>query len=395
MITEISFKNFKCLSDKQPFTLTNLNVFSGYNGRGKSSVMQFLLMLSQSVRKDQNQIRKLHLNGDYVNLGDFYEIMTDDKLRDVFIDFKTDDSQLKEVELSYQLSNDDFKIGLIDSCHINGVDYFDVPGDMNDSKGASNARKDLMKSLPVALTNLFQNIYYVSANRQGPVKYEERQEVPDFLNVGAFGDRTINTIVSYKDTIKEIMNVPGDRDKHNLQELVSMWISYIMRDGNLEVADDKEHKNAVLSLDFNFEKFNRNFNSYNVGFGYSYILSIVVTALIAKTGSIVIIENPEAHLHPEAQLRLTELLTRLSANGVQVFVETHSEHILNGFRISALKNDVGITSDKLALYFFDKDFTVQKLEILPNGRIPNWPKGFFDQFEYEMSEILRLGRLNA
>ena len=78
MITEISFDNFKCLSKKGPFYLSKLNVFSGYNGRGKSSVMQFLLMLSQSIRKDQNQIRKLHLNGDYVNLGDFDEIMTDD-----------------------------------------------------------------------------------------------------------------------------------------------------------------------------------------------------------------------------------------------------------------------------------------------------------------------------
>ena len=192
MITEISFDNFKCLSKKGPFYLSKLNVFSGYNGRGKSSVMQFLLMLSQSIRKDQNQIRKLHLNGDYVNLGDFDEIMTDDTGNDVSIEFKTNDPQIKEVQLSYQLSNEDIKIGLIDKCIINSIDYFDIAGGMNDVQNSSNkGRKDLFKTPPTALTNLFQNIYYVSANRQGPVKYEDRQEVPEFLNVGAYGDRTI------------------------------------------------------------------------------------------------------------------------------------------------------------------------------------------------------------
>ena len=347
MITEISFDNFKCLSKKGPFYLSKLNVFSGYNGRGKSSVMQFLLMLSQSIRKDQNQIRKLHLNGDYVNLGDFDEIMTDDTGNDVSIEFKTNDPQIKEVQLSYQLSNEDIKIGLIDKCIINSIDYFDIAGGMNDVQNSSNkGRKDLFKTPPTALTNLFQNIYYVSANRQGPVKYEDRQEVPEFLNVGAYGDRTINTMVAYKELIKENMNVPGQDGEHKLSDLVNLWVEYIMNGGGLEVENDNAEgrHNSVLTIDFKFKDFPRTFNSYNVGFGYSYILSIVVTALIAKPGSIVIVENPEAHLHPEAQLRLTELLSKLSANGVQVFIETHSEHILNGFRITTLKDEFDINT---------------------------------------------------
>ncbi len=394
MITEISFDNFKCLSKKGPFYLSKLNVFSGYNGRGKSSVMQFLLMLSQSIRKDQNQIRKLHLNGDYVNLGDFDEIMTDDTGNDVSIEFKTNDPQIKEVQLSYQLSNEDIKIGLIDKCIINSIDYFDIAGGMNDVQNSSNkGRKDLFKTPPTALTNLFQNIYYVSANRQGSVKYEDRQEVPEFLNVGAYGDRTINTMVAYKELIKENMNVPGQDGEHKLSDLVNLWVEYIMNGGGLEVENDNAEgrHNSVLTIDFKFKDFPRTFNSYNVGFGYSYILSIVVTALIAKPGSIVIVENPEAHLHPEAQLRLTELLSKLSANGVQVFIETHSEHILNGFRITTLKDEFDINTSDISIYFFDRDFSIKHLKVLPNGKIPNWPKGFFNQFETEMSQIITLG----
>ena len=248
---------------------------------------------------------------------------------------------------------------------------------MNDVQNSSNkGRKDLFKTPPTALTNLFQNIYYVSANRQGPVKYEDRQEVPEFLNVGAYGDRTINTMVAYKELIKENMNVPGQDGEHKLSELVNLWVEYIMNGGGLEVENDNAEgkHNSVLTVDFKFKDFPRTFNSYNVGFGYSYILSIVVTALIAKPGSIVIVENPEAHLHPEAQLRLTELLSKLSANGVQVFIETHSEHILNGFRITTLKDEFDINTSDISIYFFDRDFSIKHLKVLPNGKIPNWPK---------------------
>lgn len=394
MITEIAFRNFKCLDGKKPFRLSKVNVFSGYNGRGKSSVMQFLLMLSQSVRKDQNHIRKLHLNGEYVNLGDFYEIQTNDKNNDVTIEFKTDDAQINTVKLSYQLSDEDFKIGLVDECLINGVDFFDVPVGMGGVAEGGGRRKDLMKPVPTALTSLFQNIYYVSANRQGPVKYEERQEVPEFVNVGAFGDRTINTLVSFKGSVSDIMITPdGITGSYRLLEMASQWVNYIMRGGSVGLAGGNDHKHpgTVLSLDFSFKSFNRSFNSYNVGFGYSYILSIVVTALIARKGSIVIIENPEAHLHPEAQLRLTQLLARVAGNGVQVFIETHSEHILNGFRLAALKGEGALSYKDLSLYFFGEDFSIDELKLQADGRIPNWPYGFFDQFEREMAEIIELG----
>lgn len=106
-------------------------------------------------------------------------------------------------------------------------------------------------------------------------------------------------------------------------------------------------------MQFGFENNNssRKFESYNVGFGYSYILSIIVSALIAKEGNILIIENPEAHLHPKAQLNLSYLLAKLTGNGVQVFIETHSEHIVNGFRIAALKDGFSLNNKDLNIFF--------------------------------------------
>jgi predicted ATPase len=158
-------------------------------------------------------------------------------------------------------------------------------------------------------------------------------------------------------------------------------------------AEHPKEKSSVLSMDFIFEgKGNgRKFKAYHVGFGYSYIMSIVVTALIAKPGNVVIIENPEAHLHPLAQLHLTYMLARLAARQVQVYVETHSDHILNGLRLAALKDEYAITTDDLRIYFFDNDFSVKSLKVEPNGKIRNWPSGFFDQINSELGEILKLG----
>lgn len=394
MIRTISFSNFKCL-DKHSFSLKKVNIFSGYNGRGKSSVMQFLLMLSQSVRGGRG-IEKLHLNGDWLHLGDFDEILTNDKNTAIDCLIQTDESQCETVDLSYELG-DDIKVGLIKKCFINDEDYFDTMGALG-GKGAQNAKRQFSKPIPQALINLLNNIHFISANRIGPVKFVEKQEIPETHYVGVNGDFTINTISTFNGTIPIEMNLGNDNVEHSLKEMTSAWTSYIMNGGEVNIEGDKKSdtgKNStVLSLEFSSpqqKNSTRFFKSYNVGFGYSYILSIVVTALIAKKDSIVIIENPEAHLHPQAQSRIALLLSKLADKGVQVFIETHSEHILNGFRLAALKEESFITNEDLAIYFFANDYSIEHLILEYNGRIPNWPEGFFDQSQHDLAEIMRLG----
>ena len=154
----------------------------------------------------------------------------------------------------------------------------------------------------------------------------------------------------------------------------------------------KEKENSVLQLTLcNNTNCDKKVKAINFGFGYSYILSIIITSLIAQPGYTVFIENPEAHLHPRAQSRLTELLCKLAESGVQVFVETHSEHVINSVRLCSLKDNFSLTNEDVSMYFFSEDFKSEKLIMDKEAQISNWPDGFFDQQEKDLSQILKLG----
>lgn len=405
MIKYISFDNFKCLSGKE-FELDKVNIFTGYNGRGKSSVMQAILMLSQSTRKDDmNGIAHLHVNGDFVKLGDFDELLTDPDSMHFGMSLKIHDNENKEhlVNLGYDMC-DDFTIGALGDCKIDEVSYFDTASSKPIGKPErGNDEKGDLKPLPIFLHNQFksQNVHYVAADRKGPIKFVERAEIPNIFKVGADGSSTITTLSAYHDTVDPELNVNAeDKDSRHLVDSVSMWLNFIMNGGSVGVVGnavrnsdvyDKSKKSSILKIDFSVDDQGRKYPSYHVGFGYSYILSIVVTALIAKENDMVIIENPEAHLHPEAQTRLTFLLAKLAAKGVQMFIETHSEHVINGFRLAALKEEYKLNNSEIRIFFFDFDFSLQSLMIEPTGRIKNWPAGFFDQYQKELAEILKLG----
>ena len=402
MLKKIEFDNFKCLSGKS-FDLNKINVFTGYNGRGKSSVIQAILMLSQSTRKDDlNSFARLHLNGNFVKLGDFDELLSDTNKYDFSVSMTLSDNTDHNVILGYEMT-DDYKIGLLNKCEIDGNSYFDTASSYQ-SETTEKKKGELgdLRQLPVFLYNHFwsQNLHYVSANRQGPVNFVEREEIPDFFYVGADGSHTINTLSAYNEFITKAMNVDSNDDQeYNIIESVTNWVNEIMNGGGVSVkgtesTEDESNtlkKSPILKLGFDIKNDGKVYSSYNVGFGYSYILSIVVTALIAKKGDMVIIENPEAHLHPEAQTRLTFLLAKLGARGVQVFIETHSEHVINGIRLAALKNEYKIQNDDIRIFFFDRNFDKIDLIIEKTGRIPNWPERFFDQYQHELAEIIKLG----
>lgn len=391
MIKQISLTNFKCFRNKTSFDIKKVSIFTGYNGRGKSTVLQSLLLLSQSYIKKRPE--ELHLDGEWMSFCNYFDLINADNKEKSLIEFEilTDDKSASRINLGYDVSNDDM-VGELTECMINNENYFDSVGNANASETESRSRK-LTRSIPTNVSIMMESIHFISANRRGPIKYVEKREVPEFHRVGKNGDFTINTLASYNDTLKGEMNIDrDDNSKYSLKDLTSKWMSFIMDGGGEVNLLGNERDSSVLTMRISGANISNPFSLDNVGFGYSYILSIIVTALIAKPGSIVIIENPEAHLHPAAQSRITHILARLAERGVQVMLETHSEHILNGFRLNALKDECSLSNEDLSIYFFDKDYSCTSLEVQSNGRIPNWPSGFFDQQQHDLADIIRLGQ---
>lgn len=129
------------------------------------------------------------------------------------------------------------------------------------------------------------------------------------------------------------------------------------------------------------------------GFGLTYSLPILVAGLLVKPGSILIVENPEAHLHPQGQSQIAQFLARVAASGVYVVVETHSDHIINGTRLSCADREHPLQSDDVIIHYFDRDNegapSVEAIRVNSRGNLSKWPVGFFDQFERDLAEILK------
>jgi predicted ATPase len=129
----------------------------------------------------------------------------------------------------------------------------------------------------------------------------------------------------------------------------------------------------------------------NVGFGLTYSLPIVTALLASPPGTLLLLENPEAHLHPRAQAALGTLIARVAADGVQVLVETHSDHVLNGIRLAVKSGLINSKDCQLCNFVRETETATSYIEapvILPNGELSTWPDGFFDEWEKSLQALL-------
>ncbi|KJU84403.1 hypothetical protein MBAV_003403 [Candidatus Magnetobacterium bavaricum] len=234
----------------------------------------------------------------------------------------------------------------------------------------------------------FERIHYVSANRIGPQDVYQKASTSDFLNVGSRGEFTANILDIMKNkTLPESSKnllLPTIKLKKILDQ-TSAWLDHIFTGGKITI--DALRVN-LLQISLNSDSSRKMHKPSNVGFGYSYALPIIVSALIAEEGDILIVENPEAHLHPSAQAKIAYFLTLVSTCGVQVFIESHSDHILNGLRI-AVKDEIIAPGDVNVMYFHRDDggFKNDRISVDSDGMIEKWPKGFFDQSEIDLLRI--------
>ncbi|WP_375561259.1 DUF3696 domain-containing protein [Bernardetia sp. OM2101] len=452
MLKEICLKNFKCFREETTFPLSTINLLTGINGRGKSTLLQSMLLMKQSVEHNE-YTNKLILNGNCVNLGTYEDLKNSENALEeeveIYFDYENKriegttntkymvsniTSEISRVEIlfKYELLEEpeeyrDVLIRTNPPSHYRnklcfrgslvwGTSSEEVDGykktELNHFKekvyiapnlielksllpNISDAEIDIHSDYSedsvtfyqyIRYMNFYNEIHYIAADRLGSQEYYKKINLNDFISVDKKGENLATVLFELKEELVNDKLYLGKRI-NRLEDQVGEWLSKIF---DTEVEIKVEEGSYIYEILFTIKE--KEYKPTNVGFGYSYILPIIVSGLIAKEGEILIIENPEAHLHPKAQSELTKFLAKVASCGVQIFIESHSEHILNGLQVTAKQEEFEITNEDVnILYFHDNEDTYfTQIPVKPNGKIEVWKDGFFDQSEKDLDTILGL-----
>ena len=382
----LNIENFKCFYNVN-IPINGITFFAGANGNGKSTAIQAMLFLRRTIehcakwedgRYNLTKTNNLNveLNGPYcLALGNSsFVLPKNSNSNHITIGITNGE---KNLSVKYESNGNELWL-----TPINVVE--------NDSQSSSLCR---------------QEFYYLNAERIGP-RISQQIKFYDFPNAGFQGEYVAQLI---SDTSKNYLSEIDKQRRHpsrkspRLEQQINAWLDALMPGVSVYAFYDSNTNSAQIQVDNFFIKGDPTIST-NIGFGISYVLPIIVTGLIAKKGSFMIVENPEAHLHPSAQSKIGRFLAMVANAGVKVIVETHSDHVLNGVQIAAAKNE--INNESITINFFSEPSSEEKEEskqlgnkvqpkiesILINkkGELSQWPKGFFDQSQIDFGELFKM-----
>lgn len=377
MIERIQLQNFKA-SRHLNARVAPLTLLAGLNSSGKSSILQAVAILRQSYSGGPD-ITSLTLRGDLVRLGHGRDVLSEG-------------AESEEDIVAFEVQE-------------NGAIYRWGCTSLPDASELPISEK------PSQLPQFIQspNFQYLQADRASPLTHypqaSQHARLTGFL--GAKGEFTADFLAQKADFVfyerrsvalsswpfPEALLAQVSPTK-TLIDQVAGWLQHFSPGVRLSSERIKGTDEVKLYYEFVGHSGRTKSNQYrpgNVGFGLTYSLPILVACLATPPGSLLLLENPEAHLHPQGQLALGELLALVAADGVQLIVETHSDHILNGIRLAAKYQK--LDSGSVALHFFTRslqsgDSELQSPTLLPDGRLSNWPNGFFDQWDKSLDALL-------
>ncbi|GLW51969.1 hypothetical protein Stsp02_76290 [Streptomyces sp. NBRC 14336] len=381
MINHIKLINFKAFR-RLELPLGPLTLLTGLNSSGKSSVLQALALLRQSY-ETQMLIRTkragggLLLNGDLVALGTAQDVLHEDfgpveelpAVNEPLVGFVIEeDGEQRTWAAAYDLRHPDRDV-------------------MPLAEGS--VRSHLAE----------QPFQYLHADRITPaVTYPRSHQIAiarGFL--GVRGEHTVNYLRHHmeQDVPTEVPDGPlrhrGATSPQLLDQTIA-WMQELCPGVNIETDPIEGTDSVRLSYAFGGTagiNATRRRRPTHVGFGLTYALPVVVACLTATSESLILLENPEAHLHPKGQSRVAALLSAAAATGAQLIVETHSDHVLNGVRI-AVKHGVLRPENAVVHYFSGNGAGAEVVtpRIDKDGMLEQWPEGFFDEWENSLDQLL-------
>ena len=400
MITELSAQNFKSWKDTGKLQIAPLTGFFGANSSGKTSILQTLLMLKQTVERPWGWEGIIDFGDDssLVNLGSFDDLIHQhrhdlplkislswelpeelsiegmDSVDSLSFDLAINNTvnSVLGVEFDYTANKQNFRVdwgGPGYSCVVSipdGGEYgakspFRCYGI---SSGPYHVPK-VFSQLQACFENLFFNIRYLGPLREYPRRRYAWQGKHS-SSVGQHGEEMVTALFS------------GRIQLRSLDEQIAKWLQ------QLDLIDSYR-LDPIPGTEKDYEFLVRKYKGgpevrlTDVGFGVSQVLPVLVLCYYVPEGSILILEQPEAHLHPKVQSELADLLIEVvKERQLQIILESHSEHLILRLMRRIAEEDISV--DDTAFYFCEMKegkSEIDRLDVDNYGNITNWPQNFF------------------
>ncbi len=444
---KISIENFKSIKSLQNFEIKPFTVLSGVNSAGKSSFIQLLLLLKQTIELDSSnqpfykdgelykfrEFKDIIYNKDFQNrLGVSFEFCKNEVIKinstdmDIFnhhntykskislqFDFLDDTIFVKEFDVAVELPEDEkdqlisfkfykenytietntnfFGDGLWNDDTYKTVNflsfyplYFEKQGDENFEK--KFVKIDWVKTL---INSFFNNISYIGPLREQPK--DEYSFSRSHKNVGTKGEFVAQILEEYANErtqfyriIEQESGIIYENETKSLTEAVKYWMCEVF-DVTEDIQAKKINENYKIVL---VNKSGLSTSIKHVGFGISQLLPIVVEGLRIPQNGTLILEQPEIHLHPKIQSLLYDFLYGLTLQGKTVIVETHSSHFITRMRRRIAEDESNVMDNRINLTFIENDI-FRTIELDDYGTLNYYPEDFIEQSNTELSAIVK------
>lgn len=354
MLTKMRLENFKSWRELD-IDLAPITLLYGTNSSGKSSILQSLLLLMQTGEKGGGN--KVDFGGnpnDYVNLGSYRETVFNHDIE-------------KDIVIGLQFG-DRFR-------------YYGSTVKIFQQKDEVIIEEDS----PGWLDFFVENSYGEYLNYLGPLRSKAERSylwsgsTPYRINTN--GENAIAALIS------------SERTDDDLHLGVSRWLAGLglLEDFHISPLDSGKRFYEPLGKVINIES-----SLLDVGFGVSQVLPVVTLLFFVPENSIVLIEQPELHLHPSAQAKLADLFLEVAEKrGLQLIIESHSEHLLRRMQRRIAEVDQPFANpDNIKAYFCEataEGSKIQAVEVDDYGQIRNWPENFFGDLAGDLDAMMQAG----
>lgn len=445
MIQSLSLERFKSWKKIDSMRFAPITGLFGTNSSGKTSILQWLLLMKQTVNSaDRQQVLNLGDEKDPVRLGTFRDLIHEHDIAAPIswelrwtlptplqvVDPETKNTKLFEdsamsfastvglqnaqttvQSMRYEFARHEFsyqpKRGstekkrsgyALDARGPSGFKFkrslgraWDLPAPVKcygfpDQVNSYFQNAGFLTDFQLAWEELFNRLYYL-----GPLRdYPRRQYTwggAQPADMGERGEKVIDALLAARSRGDKISRGKG-RSKFTLEQYTAHWLKELGLISDFRVDAVAEGSNL-----FHVSVRKTPASSWvlitDVGFGISQILPVIVLCYYVPEGSTVILEQPEIHLHPSVQSGLADVfIDAVEVRKIQLIVESHSEHLLR--RLQRRIAEEQLKRDAVSLYFcryHEGSSRLDRLEIDLFGNIANWPKDFFGDEMGEMAAM--------